>query len=55
MSAICQKLIESVPGTDVYFEYSPESYTGTELAFAARISNEVLAVFGEAKTAGKTG
>ncbi|CAN5253081.1 2-isopropylmalate synthase [soil metagenome] len=30
--------------TDVYFEYSPESYTGTELEFAARISGEVLAV-----------
>jgi 2-isopropylmalate synthase len=32
-------------GTDVYFEYSPESYTGTELEFAARICNEVLEVF----------
>src|SRR5689334_3308489 len=27
---LCAKLVESVPGTDVYFEYSPESYTGTE-------------------------
>ena len=25
-----------VPGTTVYYEYSPESYTGTELEFAAR-------------------
>src|SRR3954471_22869474 len=32
-------------GTDVFFEYSPESYTGTELEFAARICNEVLEVF----------
>ncbi len=30
--------------TDVFFEYSPESYTGTELEFAVRISNEVLGV-----------
>ncbi|MEE8603576.1 2-isopropylmalate synthase [Euzebya tangerina] len=29
---------------DISFEYSPESYTGTELEFAARISNAVLAV-----------
>jgi 2-isopropylmalate synthase len=38
---ICQKLVETVPGTDVYFEYSPESYTGTELEFAADICNAV--------------
>ena len=38
---ICQKLIESVPGTDVYFEYSPESYTGTELDFAVEVCNAV--------------
>ena len=29
----------------VYYEYSPESYTGTELEFAARICNEVAEVF----------
>ena len=38
---ICQKLTESVPGTDVYFEYSPESYTGTELDFAVEVCNAV--------------
>jgi len=38
---ICQKLIETVPGTDVYFEYSPESYTGTELDFAVEVCNAV--------------
>jgi 2-isopropylmalate synthase len=32
-------------GTTVYYEYSPESYTGTELEVAARICNEVLEVF----------
>ena len=29
----------------VYYEYSPESYTGTELEFAVRICNEVIEVF----------
>jgi 2-isopropylmalate synthase len=41
---LCRKLEETVPGTTVYYEYSPESYTGTELEFAARICNEVLEV-----------
>jgi 2-isopropylmalate synthase len=42
---LCRKLAETVPDTHVRFEYSPESFTGTELDFAARISNEVLTVF----------
>jgi 2-isopropylmalate synthase len=44
---LCRKLGEEAggAGTQVYFEYSPESYTGTELEFAARICNEVLEVF----------
>ncbi|GAB6903567.1 2-isopropylmalate synthase [Kineosporia succinea] len=42
---LCKKLGDAMVGTDVYFEYSPESYTGTELEFAKRICNEVLAVF----------
>ena len=41
---LCRKLEETVPETTVYYEYSPESYTGTELEFAARICNEVLEV-----------
>jgi 2-isopropylmalate synthase len=41
---LCRKLEETVPETDVYYEYSPESYTGTELEFAARICNEVVEV-----------
>src|SRR5688500_17942732 len=28
---LCQKLTQTVKDTDVFFEYSPESYTGTEL------------------------
>ncbi len=39
---LCRKLEETVPETSVYYEYSPESYTGTELEFAARICNEVI-------------
>ncbi|MBD3781192.1 MAG: 2-isopropylmalate synthase, partial [Micrococcales bacterium] len=42
---LCKKYEESVPGTEVFYEYSPESYTGTELEFAARICNAVLDVF----------
>ncbi len=41
---LCKKLEETVPDTTVYYEYSPESYTGTELEFAARICNEVADV-----------
>jgi len=38
---LCQKLTDTVVGTDVFFEYSPESFTGTELEFAADVSNAV--------------
>ena len=38
---LCQKLTETVPGTDVHFEYSPESYTGTELDFAVQVCDAV--------------
>jgi 2-isopropylmalate synthase len=41
---LCRKLEETVPQTRVLYEYSPESYTGTELEFAARVCNEVLEV-----------
>ena len=40
-SASCRRRI---PDTDIYYEYSPESYTGTELDFAARICNAVVDV-----------
>jgi len=42
---LCRKLEETIPETDVFYEYSPESYTGTEQEFAARICNEVVEVF----------
>ena len=38
---LCQKLTDTVRETDVYFEYSPESYTGTELDFAVEVCNAV--------------
>ncbi len=37
----CLKLAEAAPQTDIFFEYSPESYTGTELEYAAEICNAV--------------
>ena len=43
---ICKKYEEQLPpGTEIYYEYSPESYTGTELEFAARVCNAVMEVF----------
>lgn len=42
---LCRKFEETIPETTVYYEYSPESYTGTELEFAVRICNEVIEVF----------
>ncbi len=41
---LCKKLEETIPDTAVYYEYSPESYTGTELDFAVRVCNEVISV-----------
>ncbi len=41
----CREMEASVPGTTVYYEYSPESYTGTELEFAVDVCNRVLEVF----------
>ena len=41
----CLEYEKTVPGTTVYYEYSPESYTGTELEFAVDVCNQVLEVF----------
>ena len=41
----CKKYEETVPETTVYYEYSPESYTGTELEFAAEVCNKVMEIF----------
>jgi len=42
---LCKAAEATVPGTTIYYEYSPESYTGTELEFALEISNQVIEVF----------
>ena len=42
---LCKVAEVQVPGTEIYYEYSPESYTGTELEFALDICNQVLEVF----------
>ena len=42
----CLKLrSEMMAGSDIRFEYSPESFTGTEMDFAAEICNEVLKIW----------
>ena len=40
----CLELESSVPGTDIYYEYSPESYTGTELEYAVEVCNAVAEI-----------
>ncbi len=41
----CLKLAESLGDTEVRFEYSPESYTGTELEYAVEVCAAVLDVW----------
>ena len=41
---LCRSMESMVPGTEIYYEYSPESYTGTELEFAVDVCNQVLEV-----------
>ncbi|MDZ7577419.1 MAG: 2-isopropylmalate synthase [Candidatus Nanopelagicales bacterium] len=39
---LCAKYAEPLAGeTDIFFEYSPESFTGTELDYAAEVCNRV--------------
>lgn len=42
---LCREYEKRIPETQVYYEYSPESYTGTELEFALDICNQVIEVF----------
>jgi len=39
------KFAENLKGTEVYYEYSPESYTGTELDFAVEVCDAVFDVW----------
>jgi 2-isopropylmalate synthase len=42
---LCRKYAEAVtPDTDIYYEYSPESYTGTELEYALDVCSQVIEV-----------
>ncbi|GAB2943306.1 2-isopropylmalate synthase [Micromonospora polyrhachis] len=42
---LCQKYAEiHTPDTDIYYEYSPESYTGTELDYALEVCSAVIDV-----------
>jgi 2-isopropylmalate synthase len=41
---VCREMEKLIPETTVYYEYSPESYTGTELEYAADVCNQVLEV-----------
>ena len=39
---LCKKFADDISGeTDIFFEYSPESYTGTELEFAVKVCDAV--------------
>jgi len=40
----CVEAEAMVPETEIFYEYSPESYTGTELDFAAEVCNRVMEV-----------
>ncbi|MET3768769.1 2-isopropylmalate synthase [Marisediminicola sp. UYEF4] len=42
---LCKVAEKTIPETEVYYEYSPESYTGTELEFALEVCNKVIEVF----------
>src|SRR2546421_11441738 len=42
---ICKKLVATVPGTDIHWQYSPESFTGTELPFAKESCEAVMDVW----------
>jgi 2-isopropylmalate synthase len=42
---LCKRLVPSVPGTDIHWQYSPESFTGTELDFAREICEAVMDVW----------
>ncbi|HEY3844628.1 MAG TPA: 2-isopropylmalate synthase [Acidimicrobiales bacterium] len=41
---LCRKFAQQVPGTDIRYEYSPESFTGTEPEFAVEICEAVMDV-----------
>ncbi|MEI3844859.1 MULTISPECIES: 2-isopropylmalate synthase [unclassified Microbacterium] len=42
---LCREFEKRIPETQVFYEYSPESYTGTELEFALDVCNRVIEIF----------
>ncbi len=42
---LCKVAEALIPDTEVFYEYSPESYTGTELEFAVEVCNQVVEIF----------
>ncbi len=43
-AALCKSLESTSPETEFLYEYSPESFTGTELEYALEVCNAVIAV-----------
>jgi len=41
---LCRKYAESLPETEIFYEYSPESFTGTELPYALAVCSAVIDV-----------
>ena len=44
-ATLCMELRSLIPETKIFFEYSPESYTGTELEFALEVCDAVNDIF----------
>lgn len=42
---LCIEAESICPDTEIFYEYSPESYTGTELEYAVEVCNDILDVF----------
>jgi len=42
---LCKAAESIAEGTEIFYEYSPESYTGTELEFALDVCNRVIEIF----------
>ena len=41
----CREMEKRIPETQVYYEYSPESFTGTELEYAVDVCNQIIEIF----------
>lgn len=42
---LCREFESICEGTEIFYEYSPESYTGTELEYAVEVCNDILEIF----------